>query len=124
MPAIIDMAHRYGKPCLPGAWTPNEIFRAWELGGDIIKVFPASAGGLEYIKAVRAPLPQIPLCPTGGVDLDNLADFVKAGVVAIGVGSNLVGKKLVQARDFRGLSENAWRYADAFTKARGAKAAP
>lgn len=120
VPEVIDMAHRYGKPCLPGAWTPSEIFRAWELGGDIIKVFPASVGGLEYIKAVRGPLPQIPMCPTGGVDLDNLADFVKAGVVAIGVGSNLVSKKLVQARDFRGLSENAWRYADAFAKARAA----
>ena len=118
VPGVIDMAHRYGKPCLPGAWTPTEIFRAWELGGDIIKVFPAAVGGLEYIRAVRAPLPQIPLCPTGGVDLDNITDFVKAGVVAVGIGSNMVSKKLVQAGDFRGIAEAAWRYADAFTKAR------
>ncbi len=118
VPEVIEMAHRYGKPCLPGAWTPTEIFRAWELGGDIIKVFPAAVGGLEYIKAVRAPLPQIPLCPTGGVDLDNLADFVKAGVVAIGVGSNMVSKKLVQARDFKGIAESAWRFTDAYNKAR------
>jgi 2-dehydro-3-deoxyphosphogluconate aldolase/(4S)-4-hydroxy-2-oxoglutarate aldolase len=118
VPAVIEMAHRYGKPCLPGAWTPTEIFRAWEMGGDIIKVFPASVGGLEYIKAVRGPLPQIPLCPTGGVDLDNLADFVKAGVVAIGVGSNMVSKKLVQARDFKAIAQNAWHYADAMVKAR------
>ena len=122
-PGVIETAHRYGCPCLPGAFTPTEIFTAWEAGADMVKVFPASLGGLDYIKAVRAPLPQIPLCPTGGVDLDNLGDFVKAGVVAIGVGSNLVSKKLVQARDFRGLSENAWRYADAFTKARGVKTA-
>ncbi|MBW7863006.1 MAG: bifunctional 4-hydroxy-2-oxoglutarate aldolase/2-dehydro-3-deoxy-phosphogluconate aldolase [Candidatus Hydrogenedentes bacterium] len=116
---VIAMAHRYGRPCMPGAYTPTEIFTAWELGGDIIKVFPASTGGLEHIKAVRAPMPQIPLAPTGGVDLDNLADFVKAGVVAIGVGGNLVSKKLVQARDFAGLTENARRYAEAFAAARG-----
>ncbi len=116
---VISMAHRYGRPCMPGAYTPTEIFTAWELGGDIIKVFPASTGGLEHIKAVRAPMPQIPLAPTGGVDLDNLADFVKAGVVAIGVGGNLVSKKLVQARDFAGLTENARRYAEAFAAARG-----
>lgn len=116
---VIAMAHRYGCPCMPGAYTPTEIFTAWELGGDIIKVFPASTGGLEHIKAVRAPMPQIPLAPTGGVDLDNLADFVKAGVVAIGVGGNLVSKKLVQARDFAGLTENARRYAEAFAAARG-----
>lgn len=116
---VISMAHRYGRPCMPGAYTPTEIFTAWELGGDIIKVFPAATGGLEHIKAVRAPMPQIPLAPTGGVDLDNLADFVKAGVVAIGVGGNLVSKKLLQARDFAGLTENARRYAEAFAAARG-----
>jgi len=118
VPEVITMSHRYGVPCLPGAWTPTEIFHAWELGGDIVKVFPASVGGLDYIKAVRAPLPHIALCPTGGVDLDNLADFVKAGVVAIGVGGNLVSKKLLQARDFKGLTENARRFADAMASAR------
>ncbi len=118
VPEVITMTHRYGKPCLPGAWTPTEIFRAWEMGGDIVKVFPASVGGLDYIKAVRGPLPQIPLCPTGGVDLDNLADFVKAGVVAIGVGGNLVSRKLMESRNFKGLTENARRFADAMAKAR------
>ncbi len=117
---VIDMAHRYGKPCMPGAFTPTEIYNAWLLGGDIIKVFPANCGGLSYIKAVRAPLPQIPLAPTGGVNLDNLADFVKAGVVAIGVGGNLVEKKLVEAGDYKGLTENARRYAEAFQAAREA----
>ena len=116
---VIAMAHRYGKPCLPGAFTPTEIFNAWELGGDLIKVFPATLGGLEYIKAVRAPMPQIPLVPTGGVDLDNLADFVKAGVAGIGVGGNLVSKKLLQAQDYAGLTENARRYAEAFAAAKG-----
>lgn len=118
VPEVIDMAHRYGKPCMPGAFTPTEIYNAWLRGGDIIKVFPASCGGLEYIKAIRAPLPQIPLTPTGGVDLDNLADFIKAGVVCIGAGGNLVSKKLVAARDYKGLTENARRYAEAFNAAR------
>ena len=115
---VIQMAHRYGKPCMPGAFTPTEIYNAWMLGGDIIKVFPANCGGLDYIKAVRAPLPQIPIAPTGGVDLNNLADFVKAGVVAIGVGGNLVSKKLIEAQDYKGLTDNAKRYAEAFQAAR------
>lgn len=117
-PEVIRMAHRYGKPALPGAFTPTEIFTAWELGGDLIKVFPATLGGLDYIKAVRAPMPQIPLVPTGGVDVDNLADFVSAGVAAVGVGSNLVSKKLVAARDFKGLEANARRFAEAFASAK------
>lgn len=118
VPAVIQMAHRYGKPALPGALTPTEIFTAWEAGGDLIKVFPATLGGLDYIKAVRAPMPQIPLVPTGGVDVGNLAEFLKAGVAGIGVGSNLVSKKLVAARDFKGLTENARLFADAFHAAR------
>lgn len=117
---VIQMAHRYGKPCMPGAFTPTEIYNAWMLGGDVIKVFPANFGGLDYIKAVRAPMPQIPLLPTGGVDLNNLADFVKAGVVAIGIGGNLVSKKLIEAQDYKGLTENARRYAEAFQAARSA----
>ncbi|MBI3117685.1 MAG: bifunctional 4-hydroxy-2-oxoglutarate aldolase/2-dehydro-3-deoxy-phosphogluconate aldolase [Candidatus Hydrogenedentes bacterium] len=116
---VITMAHRYGKPALPGAFTPTEIFHAWELGGDLIKVFPATLGGLDYIKAVRAPMPQIPLVPTGGVDVGNLADFIKAGVAGIGVGSNLVSKKLVDAHDFAGLTDNARRFAEAYQAARG-----
>ena len=117
-PEVIQMAHRYGKPCMPGAFTPTEIYNAWMLGGDMIKVFPANFGGLDYIKAVRAPLPQIPLLPTGGITLDNLADFVDAGVAAVGVGSNLVSKKLIEAQDYKGLTENARRYAEAFQTAR------
>lgn len=115
---VIQMSHRYGKPCMPGAYTPTEIYNAWMLGGDIIKVFPASTGGLDYIKAVRAPMPQIMIAPTGGVNLDNLADFVNAGVVAVGVGSNLVNKKLIEAQDYTGLTENARQYAEAFQAAR------
>lgn len=116
---VIRMAHRYGKPALPGAYTPTEIFTAWELGADIVKVFPATHGGLEYLKAVRAPMPQIPLCPTGGVGVDNLKDWVAAGVSAVGVGTNLVPPKLVQAGDYAGITENARRFSEAWAALRG-----
>jgi len=115
---VIDAAHRHDCPALPGAFTPNEIVHAWELGGDLIKVFPATLGGLDYIKAVRAPLPDIPLVPTGGIDTTNLADFVAAGIKGIGVGSALVSKKLLAANDFAGLTENARRFSQAFQVAR------
>ena len=121
-PGVIETAHRYGCPCLPGAFTPTEIFTAWEAGADMVKVFPASLGGLDYIKAVRAPLPNIPLVPTGGVDLNNLAAFVAAGVSAIGVGGNLAGKDLIKAGRFAEITENARKYATALAVARNALA--
>ena len=121
-PDVIKMAHRYGKPALPGALTPTEIFNAWEAGGDLIKVFPATLGGLEYLQAVAAPLPQIPLVPTGGVNPENLHEFMKAGVAAVGVGSNLVQKKFVEARDFKGLTARARVFSEAFATARAAMA--
>jgi 2-dehydro-3-deoxyphosphogluconate aldolase/(4S)-4-hydroxy-2-oxoglutarate aldolase len=117
--ATIQMAHRYGKPMIAGAYTPSEILTAWEQGSDLVKVFPASIGGPEYIKALKGPLPQVPLVPTGGVEPDNIAAFLKAGASALGVGGNLVSKKLLAARDFKGLTENAKRFADAVREARG-----
>lgn len=118
--AVIRMAHRYGKPVMPGAFTPNEIFNAWELGGDIIKIFPATLGGLEYIKAVRAPMPQIPVIPTGGVDLSNLSEFMQAGISGVGIGSALVRKDLIANEDYAGLTALARQYADAFQAAKAA----
>lgn len=115
--ATITMGHRYGVPVLPGAFTPTEIFNAWELGGDLIKVFPATLGGLDYIKAVQAPMPQIPLVPTGGVNAENLHTFVNAGVAAVGVGTALVSKKLLAARDFTGIEAQARLFAEAYARA-------
>ena len=116
--ATIQMARRYGKPMMAGAYTPTEVLTAWEQGADFVKVFPANIGGPEYIKALKGPLPQIPLVPTGGVELDNIGQFLKAGASALGVGGNLVSKKLVAARDFKGLTENAKRFAEAVRAAR------
>lgn len=115
---VIRMAHRYGKPVLPGAYTPTEIFHAWENGADLVKVFPSEIGGAAYIKAVKGPLPQIPLVATGGVSADNLKDFVAAGASGVGVGGNLVSKKLLAARDFEGIAANARAFAGAVAAAR------
>lgn len=114
----IMTARRYGKPVMPGAFTPTEILTAWECGADFVKVFPANVGGPDYLKAIKGPLPQIPLVPTGGVELDNIGAFMKAGAAAVGVGGNLVSKKLVSARDFEGLKRNARMFADAVEAAR------
>ncbi|MCP4645648.1 MAG: bifunctional 4-hydroxy-2-oxoglutarate aldolase/2-dehydro-3-deoxy-phosphogluconate aldolase, partial [bacterium] len=91
----IQMARRYGKPVCCGAYTPTEILTAWDHGADFVKVFPASVGGPGYIKAIKGPLPQIPLVPTGGVELDNIGEFLAAGASALAVGGNLVSKKLL-----------------------------
>ncbi|HRI87494.1 MAG TPA: bifunctional 4-hydroxy-2-oxoglutarate aldolase/2-dehydro-3-deoxy-phosphogluconate aldolase [Candidatus Hydrogenedentes bacterium] len=117
-PEVARMARRYGKPVALGAYTPTEVLAAWESGADVVKVFPASVGGPDYIKAIKGPLPQVPLLPTGGVELDNIADFLKAGAFALGVGGNLVSKKLVDAKDFAGITKNAAKFADAVKAAR------
>ena len=85
----IKMTKRYGAISIPGAFTPTEILKAYEAGGDIIKVFPASLGP-SYIKNILAPLPQIPLLPTGGVDETNINQFIKAGAIGCGIGASLV----------------------------------
>ncbi|MGF9975676.1 bifunctional 4-hydroxy-2-oxoglutarate aldolase/2-dehydro-3-deoxy-phosphogluconate aldolase [Viridibacillus arvi] len=85
----IKMTKRYGAISIPGAFTPTEILKAYEAGGDIIKVFPASLG-TSYIKNILAPLPQIPLLPTGGIDETNINQFIKAGAIGCGIGSSLV----------------------------------
>jgi len=99
-PATIKMCKRYGVPVSPGAMTPTEIVRAWQAGADIVKVFPTSKLGPQFIKDIHGPLPQIKLLPTGGVNLDTVADFIKAGSVAVGVGSALVSKEALKKRDF------------------------
>ncbi len=86
----IKISKRYGVMCVAGALTPTEILTAFEHGSDIIKVFPASLVGPKYFKDLHGPLPQIPLMPTGGVDIENAGDYIQAGAVAVGVGSTLV----------------------------------
>lgn len=115
---VIRLCRRYDKLVMPGAFTPTEILAAWEAGADIVKVFPADVVGPTFFKAMRGPLPQVRLMPTGGVDLTNAADYLKAGACCLGVGSQLVDPKLVAAKAFDQLRELAARYVDVVRRAR------
>jgi 2-dehydro-3-deoxyphosphogluconate aldolase/(4S)-4-hydroxy-2-oxoglutarate aldolase len=108
----IRMAHRYDKAALPGAFTPTEILTAWEAGADIVKVFPADVAGPAFFKAMRGPLPHIPLMPTGGVDLNTAAEFLKAGACCLGIGGQLVELKAVAAGDFARIRDLAKQYVE------------
>lgn len=116
---LIRICKRYTKIAIPGAMTPTEILKAWEMGADIVKVFPAgNLGGPEYIKAIKAPLPQILLNPTGGVNLKNAGEFIKAGASVISIGSALVDKKAVAEGRFEVLTEKAKQFVEEVKKAR------
>jgi 2-dehydro-3-deoxyphosphogluconate aldolase/(4S)-4-hydroxy-2-oxoglutarate aldolase len=110
----IEICKRYSVPVVPGAYTPTEILTAWEAGADIVKVFPASIGGPAYIKAVKAPLPQVCLAAVGGVNLENTADFVRAGAEILGIGSELISQKLLDTKDFTAITERARGFRVAF----------
>lgn len=112
-PDIIEMCNRYGKVVMPGAFTPTEILEAWEAGADYVKVFPSSGVGPGYIKDIKAPMPHIPLVPTGGVNLNNAGEFIKAGAVALGVGSALVNNKVIAEGQLNLLTEQARRLVEA-----------
>lgn len=115
----IELCKRYSVPILPGAFTPTEILRAWQAGADFVKVFPTSSVGAEYVKDIRGPLPHVKLVPTGGVNLDTVAAFIKAGASALGVGSSLVSKDMVKNRDFAGLTRTAAAFLERVRQARG-----
>ncbi|RKU17233.1 2-dehydro-3-deoxyphosphogluconate aldolase [Candidatus Poribacteria bacterium] len=117
-PDVIEICNRYGKVVIPGAFTPTEILMAWETGADYVKVFPSSGVGADYIKDVKAPLPQIPLVPTGGINAENAADFITAGATALGVGSALVNNQLIAAGEFATLTERAERLVKEVQRAR------
>ena len=107
---VIRLCRRYDKAVMPGAFTPTEILTGWEAGADVVKVFPADVGGPAFLKAVRGPLPQIRLMPTGGVDLNTAQAFLKAGACCLGVGGSLVEPKAVAAGDFARIRELAAAY--------------
>ena len=115
---VIEMAHRYDCVAVPGALTPTEILSAWSAGADVVKVFPANHFGPQYLKDIHGPMPQVKLTPTGGVDLTTAADWIKAGAVAIGVGSSLVKKDLINAGKWDDLSGLAKQYVEIVAKAR------
>jgi 2-dehydro-3-deoxyphosphogluconate aldolase / (4S)-4-hydroxy-2-oxoglutarate aldolase len=118
---VIEMAHRYDCVAVPGAMTPTEIFRAWSAGADVVKVFPANHFGPQYLRDIHGPMPQVKLTPTGGVDLNTAADWIRAGAVAIGVGSSLVKKELIQAAAWDQLSTLAKQFVDVVAATRAKK---
>ncbi len=115
---VIRLCQRYDKLVMPGAFTPTEILTAWEAGADIVKVFPADVVGPAFFKAVRGPLPQVRMMPTGGVDLTTAAAFLKAGACCLGVGGQLVEPKAVAARDFDRIRDLARQYVAVVQQAR------
>src|SRR3954454_14801552 len=115
---VIRMCRRYDKLVMPGAFTPTEIVTAWEAGADVVKVFPADIVGPAFFKAMRGPLPQVKLMPTGGVDLTTAAEFLKAGAVCLGVGGQLVDAKAVAAGDMAKITALARQYTDIVSKYR------
>lgn len=105
--ATIALCNRYSIPVMPGCYTPTEAQTAWEAGADMVKLFPASVGGPDLVKAIRAPLPQLEIVPVGGVNLDTAAEFIRKGSAALGVGSSLVNQKLLDAGDMAELTQRA-----------------
>src|SRR5713101_7230366 len=120
---VIRLCQRYDKLVMPGAFTPTEILTAWEAGPDIVKVFPADVVGPAFFKALRGPLPQIRLMPTGGVDLTTAAAFLKAGACCLGVGGQLVEPRAVAERNFDRIRELARQYVAVVQKVRDDDAA-
>jgi 2-dehydro-3-deoxyphosphogluconate aldolase / (4S)-4-hydroxy-2-oxoglutarate aldolase len=115
----IALCRTYGKVVLPGALTPTEILAAWRAGADFVKVFPCdSAGGAKHIRSIKAPLPQIPLVPTGGVSLETAAEFIEAGASALGVGSDLVDVKALRQGRPELITERARAYVELVREAR------
>lgn len=104
---IIEMAHKYDIPAMPGCFTPTEIQTAYEAGADIIKVFPADVLGIDFFKGILAPMPHLRLMPTGGVTLTNAGDWLKAGACAVGIGSALLDKEAIEKENYNKLTENA-----------------
>ena len=96
-PEVIALCNRYSVPIACGAYTPTEALTAHEAGADFIKIFPADTLGPGYIRAIRAPLPQLQIIPTGGVDINTAGDFIKAGCVAVAAGSSLVSKEILKS---------------------------
>ncbi|NJL92886.1 MAG: bifunctional 4-hydroxy-2-oxoglutarate aldolase/2-dehydro-3-deoxy-phosphogluconate aldolase [Anaerolineae bacterium] len=118
LPAI-ELCKRYSVPVMPGAYTPTEIITAWQAGADIVKLFPCDIGGPAYLKAVKAPLPQVLLAAVGGVSVENASAYIRAGAVALGVGSSLVNEALIQQADWDAMQQRARNLVAAVQAARG-----
>lgn len=111
-PELVGVSHAAGCPVMLGAYTPTEAQLAHEAGADFIKIFPADGLGPGYLRALRAPLPHLRMVPTGGVDLNTVGEFLKAGCAALGIGSSLLTKDILAREDWTALTELAARFVD------------
>jgi 2-dehydro-3-deoxyphosphogluconate aldolase/(4S)-4-hydroxy-2-oxoglutarate aldolase len=125
VPEVVDVAKAAGVTMIPGALTPTEIIAAFRAGADLVKIFPAhSLGGPAYIRSLRGPFPDLPLVPTGGVDLDNVAEFMQAGATAVGVGSELVSRDALAKGDYDTIAKRAAQFVKTIANVRRAGAKP
>jgi 2-dehydro-3-deoxyphosphogluconate aldolase/(4S)-4-hydroxy-2-oxoglutarate aldolase len=121
-PETVQAVHELDRAVLPGALTPTEIISAWKAGADIVKVFPCGAvGGARYIRALRAPLPQIKLMPTGGVTLETVPDFIAAGAAALGVGNHVIDLDLLERQGEAAAAQKVRAFAQAIARVRCSK---
>ena len=116
---VIAACHERDVPAMPGCFTPTEILEAWDLGADIVKVFPATALGPGFLKDLRGPLPHVKLMPTGGVTIDNAGEWIKGGAAAVGIGTALLDARAIAAADYAALTANARRLVANVRAARG-----
>lgn len=115
---VIETCRRYDKPCIPGAMTPTEVLTAWEMGASMVKVFPCDSLGPRHIRTIRAPLPQIPLVPTGGVCLENAVEFLAAGATALGVGGSIAPSDAILYGDTDRIENLARRFRETVFESR------
>jgi 2-dehydro-3-deoxyphosphogluconate aldolase/(4S)-4-hydroxy-2-oxoglutarate aldolase len=118
---VIRICQRYSKLVMPGALTPTEVLTAWEAGADIVKIFPSDITGPKYLKALHGPLPHLRLMPTGGVDLNTAADFLRAGACALGVGGSLVERRAVETGDLARITNLAQQFSEIVRETRAVK---
>lgn len=117
-PSVIEVCRRYDVVSMPGAMTPTEALAGWELGADVVKIFPGSVGGPQFLKHLKGPFPFIELMTTGTVNRENAAQFIKAGACAVGIGGELVGSEALAARKFEEITQNARTFIEIVKKAR------
>ena len=115
---IVSLCVKRGIVVMPGCYTPTEILAGWKAGADIIKVFPATSLGPKYFKDLRGPFPDIRLMPTGGVTIDNVGEWIKAGACAVGIGSDLLDKNAIEEERYEVLTERAARMIQNFKAAK------
>ena len=121
----IQLARQKGVLVMAGALTPTEVITAWKAGSDFVKIFPCgTVGGAKYIKALKAPLPQVPMVPTGGVNLETAADFLRAGSSALGIGGELISASALKTGNVKAITDSAKQYLDIVKKTRQEMAEP